>query len=156
MFDKRLMLAYLDGLITESERQQMRTIERLRAKGTKEAEAAARAIEARRGERFETHRKERETVPGLKSGIERRQRKAAEKKQTSHSTQLFKRLEQIGDAIAARIRSNNPNREEELKNLYGQLDTLTARHRTVKEREKSGAPSERQERNARKDGPDLH
>jgi uncharacterized protein YdcH (DUF465 family) len=150
------MLSYLDGLITESERQQMRTIEQLRAKGTKEAEAAARAIEARRGERFAKHSEERKTVPGLMSGIQRRKEAAARKKKTSHSTQLFKRLEQIGDAIADRIRSNNPNTEEELNNLYGQLNKLTARHRTVKKREQSGAPSKREERNARKGGPDLH
>ena len=156
MFDRRLMLSYLDGLIIESERKQMRKIEQLRAKGTPEAKAAARSIEIRRDERWQRHREERKNEPGLRSGIERRQRKAAEKKKTSHSTQLFQRLEKIGDAIAARVKSNDPERREEVKMLSGELTKLNARFKKVKDRERSGAPSRREERKARKDGPDLH
>jgi len=150
------MLSYLDGLINESERKQMRKVEQLRSSGTPQGEAAARAIETRRGERFEKHRQERKTEPGLKSGIERRKRKAAEKNKTSHSTQLFQRIEKIGDQIAARVASNDPERREEVKMLSRDLTKLTARFKKVKAREKSGAPSKREERKARKDGPDLH
>lgn len=156
MFDRRLMLSFLDGIINESERKQMKKIEQLRSKNTPEAEKAAKSIETRRGERFEKHRKERATEPGVKSGIERRKAAATEKKKTSHSGQLFQRLEKIGDAIAARVKSNDPERREEVKMLSGELTKLNARFKKVKARERSGAPSKREERKARKDGPDLH
>ena len=156
MLDRRLMLSFLDGLITESERKQMRKIEQLRAKGTPEAKAAARSIEIRRDERWQRHREERKNEPGLRSGIERRQRKAAEAKKTSHSSQLFQRIEKIGDQIADRVVSKDPNAENEMKKLSVGLSKLVDRFKKVKAREKSGAPSRREERKARKDGPDLH
>ncbi len=156
MLDRRLMLSFLDGLITESERKQMRKIEQLRAKGTPEAKAAARSIEIRRDERWQRHREERKNEPGLRSGIERRQRKAAEAKKTSHSSQLFQRIEKIGDQIADRVVSKDPNAAKEMKKLSVGLSKLVDRFRKVKAREKSGAPSKREERKARRDGPDLH
>lgn len=156
MLDRRLMLSFLDGLITESERKQMRKVEQLRAKGTPAAKAAARSIEIRRDERWQRHREERKNEPGLRSGIERRQRKAAEAKKTSHSRQLFQRIEKIGDQIADRVVSKDPNAENEMKKLSVGLSKLVDRFRKVKAREKSGAPSKREERKARRDGPDLH
>lgn len=156
MLDRRLMLSFLDGLITESERKQMRKIEQLRAKGTPEAKAAARSMEIRRDERWQKHRRKRETEPGLKSGIERRQGKAAEAKKTSHSRQLFQRIEKISDQITDRVVSKDPNAENEMKKLSVGLSKLVDRFKKVKAREKSGAPSRREERKARKDGPDLH
>jgi hypothetical protein len=156
MLDRRLMLSFLDGLITESEKQQRKQIERLRSTGTPESEAAARSIEIRRDTRWQRHREQRKTEPGLRSGIERRQRKAAEARKTSHSRQLFQRIEKIGDQIADRVVSKDPNAENEMKKLSVGLSKLVDRFKKVKAREKSGAPSRREERKARKDGPDLH
>jgi hypothetical protein len=77
MFDRRMMLSFLDGLITESERKQMKKVEQLRAKGTEAGEAAAKSIETRRGERLERVRQARksgERVPSEEGREERTER----------------------------------------------------------------------------------
>lgn len=156
MFDRRLMLAYLDGLITESERKQMRKVEQLRAKGTPEAEKAAQAIELRRGKRFERHRQSRKADPNVKAGIERRQAAKAEQKRTSHSDRLEKAIDKISDQILDRIGTKDPERKEEKKMMMGHRKKLEIRLKKVEAREKSGAPSRREERESKKEGPDLH
>lgn len=156
MLNKKLMLSFLDGLITESMRKQAEKIENLRGKGTEAGEEAARAIELRRGKRFERHRQSRKADPNVKAGIERRQAAKAEQKRTSHSDRLEKAIDKISDQILARIGTKDPERREELKPLKAHRKKLETRLKKVEAREKSGAPSRREERKSKKEGPDLH
>lgn len=156
MFDRRLMLSYLDGLITESMRKQAKKIEKLRGKDTEAGEEAARAIELRRGKRFERHRQSRKADPSVKAGIERRQAAKAEQKKASHSTRLEKEIDKISDQILARIGTKDPERKEEKKMMMGHRKKLETRLKKVEAREKSGGMSKREERKSKKEGPDLH
>lgn len=156
MFDRRLMLSYLDGLITESQKKRHEKAEKLQAKGTPAAKKAAAELERGSAERFERHRRLRKDVPEVKRGIEKRQEAKAEQKTASHSTQLSKQIDKISDRILARIGSKNPERQEEKKMMIGHRNKLEARLKKVTARESSGAPSKRQARKEKKDGPDLH
>lgn len=125
MFDRRLMLSFLDGLITESERKQLRKVEQLRAKGTPEAEAAAKSIETRRGERFERVRQARvsgepvASEKGRKERTERAQerastsarREATADKLSKDFSAVLKDLSKIGK-VPTTLKGNLENREK--------------------------------------------
>lgn len=156
MFDRRLMLSYLDGLITESERKQMKKVEKLRSKDTEAGEAAAKAIETKRGKRFERHRKLRADVPEVKRDILKRQEAKSEQKRTSHGDRLEKAIDKISDQILNRIGTKDPERRAELKPLKAHREKLKLRLKKVNARIQAGEPSKREERKAKKEGPDLH
>lgn len=156
MFDRRLMLSFLDGLITESQKERHKKIEKLKDKGTPAAKEAASKIERGEHERFVKHLTARKETPEVKRGIQKRTAAKAEQKKTSHSTQLSKQIDTISDRILARIGSKDPERQEEKKMMVSHRKKLEDRLKKVKAREASGAPSKREARKERKEGPDLH
>lgn len=118
MFDRRMMLSYLDGIITESQRQQMKKVEQLRSKGTPEAEEAAKSIEVRRGQRFEKVRQAR--VRGERVASEQGREERTERAQARAST-------------TARREGTLEDRTKKLRGVLSQLGKLGKEPMTLKQ-----------------------
>jgi len=156
MFDKRLMLSYLDGLISESAKKRFEKVQKLKEKGTEAAKKAASEVEEKEHKRFVKHLDTRKDTPEVKRGIEKRQAAKQEQKKASHSTRLSQQIDKISDQILNRIGSKDPERQAEKRMMIGHRAKLQARLKRVKTREESGGRSKREVRKQKKQGPDLY